>query len=68
MDHMKRDESRYCAVCGRESTFRFDPTIVTPQFYFIVDVSEGLVRSADILAENHALRGADAIPLASAVL
>ena len=35
--------------------------------YFIVDVSEGLVRAAGILAENHALRGADAIHLASAV-
>src|SRR5262245_14338956 len=28
---MKRDETKCCAVCGRESTFRFDPTIVTPQ-------------------------------------
>jgi predicted nucleic acid-binding protein len=35
--------------------------------YFIVDVSESLVRAAGILAENHALRGADAIHLASAV-
>ena len=35
--------------------------------YFIVDVSEGVVRAAGILAENHALRGADAIHLASAV-
>jgi predicted nucleic acid-binding protein len=35
--------------------------------YFIVDVSEGLVRAAGILAENHALRGADAVHLASAV-
>ncbi len=36
--------------------------------YFIVDVSEGLVRAAGILAESHALRGADAIHLASAVI
>jgi len=35
--------------------------------YFIVDVSQSLVRAAGILAENHALRGADAIHLASAV-
>jgi uncharacterized protein len=35
--------------------------------YFIVDVSESVVRAAGILAENHALRGADAIHLASAV-
>jgi predicted nucleic acid-binding protein len=35
--------------------------------YFIVDVSEGLVRAAGSLAENHALRGADAIHLASAM-
>jgi uncharacterized protein len=35
--------------------------------YFIVDVSEGVVRAAGVLAENHALRGADAIHFASAV-
>jgi predicted nucleic acid-binding protein len=35
--------------------------------YFIVDVSESVVRAAGILAEHHALRGADAIHLASAV-
>jgi predicted nucleic acid-binding protein len=35
--------------------------------YFIVDVSEGVVRAAGILAEHHALRGAGAIHLASAV-
>ena len=35
--------------------------------YFIVDVSQSLVRAAGILAENHALRGADAIHLAAAV-
>ena len=35
--------------------------------YFIVDVSEGVVKAAGILAESHALRGADAIHLASAV-
>jgi predicted nucleic acid-binding protein len=35
--------------------------------YFIVDVSDGVVKSAGILAERHALRGADAIHLASAV-
>lgn len=35
--------------------------------YFIVDASEGVVRFAGNLAENHALRGADAIYLASAV-
>lgn len=35
--------------------------------YFIVDVSESVVPAAGILAENHALRGADAIHLASAV-
>jgi uncharacterized protein len=34
--------------------------------YFIVDVSEGVVRAAGILAENHVLRGVDAIHLASA--
>ena len=35
--------------------------------YFIVDVSQTVVRAAGILAENQALRGADAIHLASAV-
>lgn len=35
--------------------------------YFIVDVSEILVKAAGLLAESHALRGADAIHLASAV-
>ena len=34
--------------------------------YFIVDVSETLVKAAAFLAERHALRGADAIHLASA--
>ena len=35
--------------------------------YFIVDVSDSVVRFAGILAEKHALRGADAIHLASSV-
>lgn len=35
--------------------------------YFIVDVAESIVRAAGLLAECHALRGADAIHLASAV-
>ena len=35
--------------------------------YFVVDVSDGVVKSAGILAERHALRGADAIHLASAL-
>ena len=35
--------------------------------YFIVDVSESVVKAAGVLAEGHALRGADAIHLASAV-
>lgn len=35
--------------------------------YFIVDVSENVVQAAGVLAESHALRGADAIHLASAV-
>jgi predicted nucleic acid-binding protein len=35
--------------------------------YFIVDVSQSVVQAAGFLAENHALRGADAIHLASAV-
>lgn len=36
--------------------------------YFIVDVSEALVKTAAQLAEKHALRGYDAIHLASAVI
>ena len=36
--------------------------------YFIVDVSDALVRLAGQLAEKHALRGYDAIHLASAVI
>jgi uncharacterized protein len=35
--------------------------------YFIVDVSDGMVKFAGGLAEAHALRGADAIHLASAL-
>ena len=35
--------------------------------YFILDVSDGVVKSAGILAERHDLRGADAIHLASAL-
>jgi hypothetical protein len=33
--------------------------------YFIVDVADSVVKFAGILAEKHALRGADAIHLAS---
>jgi predicted nucleic acid-binding protein len=36
--------------------------------YFIVDVSDVLIKSAGQLAEKHALRGHDAIHLASAVI
>ena len=36
--------------------------------YFIVDVSDALVKLAGLLAEKHALRGFDAIHLASAVI
>jgi predicted nucleic acid-binding protein len=36
--------------------------------YFVVDVSEGVVQAAGNLAEHYALRGADAIHLASAVM
>lgn len=35
--------------------------------YFIVDLSDGVIKSAGMLAERHALRGADAIHLASAL-
>jgi predicted nucleic acid-binding protein len=35
--------------------------------YFIVDVSDGLVKVAGNLAEKHAIRGADAVHLASAL-
>ncbi len=35
--------------------------------YFIADVSDAVVKSAGTLAEKHALRGADAIHLASAL-
>jgi uncharacterized protein len=36
--------------------------------YFVVDVSDALVKTAGQLAERHALRGYDAIHLASAVV
>jgi predicted nucleic acid-binding protein len=35
--------------------------------YFIIDVSEGLIKAAGNLAEKHAIRGADAVHLASAL-
>lgn len=35
--------------------------------YFVVDVSDGVVKFAGVLAEKHALRGMDAIHLASAL-
>jgi 2-polyprenyl-3-methyl-5-hydroxy-6-metoxy-1,4-benzoquinol methylase/GT2 family glycosyltransferase len=31
MNEKQRHETGYCAVCGSYSSFRFDPTIVTPQ-------------------------------------
>ena len=36
--------------------------------YFVVDVSDALVKLGGLLAEKHALRGFDAIHLASAVI
>jgi predicted nucleic acid-binding protein len=36
--------------------------------YFIVDVSDALVKLAGLFAERHALRGFDAIHLASAII
>jgi uncharacterized protein len=36
--------------------------------YFIVDVSESLIKRAGQLAQHHALRGYDAVHLASAVI
>lgn len=35
--------------------------------YFIIEVSEGIVRLAGVLAERHSLRGFDALHLASAL-
>jgi len=31
MGQVQKDETGCCVVCGRESVFRFDPTIIAPQ-------------------------------------
>ena len=45
MDQAHRDETGQCVVCGRESMFRFDPTIITPQLREAWGISERLVEA-----------------------
>src|SRR5262249_3554710 len=38
-------QSGYCVVCGNQSIFRFDPTIITPQLREAWGISERLVEA-----------------------
>jgi O-antigen biosynthesis protein len=45
MARTQRDETGQCVVCGRESMFRFDPTIITPQLREAWGISDRLVEA-----------------------
>jgi ubiquinone/menaquinone biosynthesis C-methylase UbiE len=45
MRQAQRDETGQCIVCGRESKFRFDPTIITAQLRAAWGISDGLVEA-----------------------
>jgi hypothetical protein len=45
MRQAQRDETGQCIVCGRESKFRFDPTIITAQLRAAWGSSDGLVET-----------------------
>ncbi len=55
------------ASVSRTIEIFFRISIMIGRSYFVVDISEALVKMAGQLAEKHALRGYDAIHLASAV-
>jgi GT2 family glycosyltransferase/2-polyprenyl-3-methyl-5-hydroxy-6-metoxy-1,4-benzoquinol methylase len=43
MDRVQKDEAGYCVVCGHDSLFRFDPTIITLQLQQAWGISDILV-------------------------
>jgi hypothetical protein len=45
MEQVQKDETGCCVVCGRESVFRFDPTIVTPQLKEAWGISDRLAEA-----------------------
>src|SRR5215510_473907 len=45
MNDSREHENGQCAVCGRVSTFRFDPTIITPQLQNAWGISTNLVEA-----------------------
>jgi O-antigen biosynthesis protein len=45
MDRITLSETEYCIVCGRHSSFRFDPTIVTAQLKKAWGISDDLVEA-----------------------
>src|SRR5262249_42513421 len=45
MGQLHKEETCQCVVCGRESVFRFDPTIITPQLREAWGISECLVEA-----------------------
>ena len=56
MEQQQRDETGHCVVCGRESIFRFDPTIITPQLQQAWGISdrlaEGFNRKESMFCSN----------------
>jgi GT2 family glycosyltransferase/2-polyprenyl-3-methyl-5-hydroxy-6-metoxy-1,4-benzoquinol methylase len=45
MYHVQKDETGYCVVCGRDSIFRFDSTIINAQLQRAWGISDILVES-----------------------
>ena len=45
VDARQKVESGYCSICGCNSTFRFDPTIITPQLQKAWGISDNVVEA-----------------------
>ena len=55
MEQAQRDETGQCVVCGRESMFRFDPTIIILQLREAWGISDRLVEAFN-RKESYVLR------------
>jgi hypothetical protein len=45
MGQVQKDEAGRCVVCGRESVFRFDPTIIASQLKEVWGISDRLAEA-----------------------
>ena len=48
MDQAHIDETGYCVVCGQNSIFRFDPTLITPELRKAWGISGSLVQAFNL--------------------